>query len=47
MSIIDEGSFLSAATRQDFLGRSAKKAKRMPASLVLRPYAVARISATG
>jgi hypothetical protein len=46
VSMLDEGSFAAATKRQDFLGKLFKRAKKVPASIPLRPYAVARIAAT-
>jgi len=45
MSVIDEGSFFAATNGQDFLGKLIKKAKKLPGSVLLRPYGVARIAA--
>ncbi len=45
ISILDEGSFAAATKQQGFLGKLFKKAKKMPASIPLRPYGVARIAA--
>jgi hypothetical protein len=45
ISLLDEGSFAAATKRQDFLGKLIKKAKKIPAAIKLRPYAVARIAA--
>ena len=44
LAMIDEGSFAAATNRQDFLGKLIKKVKKVSSSLVLRPYAVARIA---
>ena len=45
ISTIDEGSFIAATNRAEFLGKLIEKVKKVPGSLRLRPYAVARIAA--
>ena len=45
VSVLDEGSFVKATTDLAFLGKLAKKAKKV-GTVALRPYAVTRIAAT-
>jgi hypothetical protein len=45
VAVIDEGSFAAATGRAEFLGKLFKKVKKVPSSIALRPYAVARIAA--
>jgi len=45
ISLLDESSFAAATKQRGFLGKLIKKVKKMPASILLRPYAVARIAA--
>jgi D-apionolactonase len=44
VAVVDEGSFVTATGRAEFLGKLFKKVKKLPSSVALRPYAVARIA---